>query len=195
MVEGVKKENVKEDVEDKKKTRDESVREEVEEKVRNDEKELRRPAVRRFGCGGAPSSDCRPPAAVQRCGGAASSSAGVLRGCGSASDLRDSDDLRGIGGRWRWATGTTGDFGCGYYLWLLPNRVSSSIALFFALNLVLFASVSGCGSCVKSRSRSLHVRRRLLQFQFQFRAPKASCPIDTPEAGSVRRRARLSEGW
>nr|GLL17020.1 hypothetical protein Itr_chr01CG08170 [Ipomoea trifida] len=87
---------------------------------------LRRPAVRRFGCGGAPSSDCRPPAAVQRCGGAASSSAGVLRGsgspgvhrgCGSAGDLRDSDDLRGIGGRWRSATGTTGttgDFGFGY---------------------------------------------------------------------------------
>nr|GMD45286.1 hypothetical protein Iba_chr10dCG8590 [Ipomoea batatas] len=38
--EGVEKENVKEEVEDKKKTSDESVREEVEEKVRNDEKEL-----------------------------------------------------------------------------------------------------------------------------------------------------------
>nr|GMD14709.1 hypothetical protein Iba_chr07bCG9060 [Ipomoea batatas] len=38
--EGVENENVKEEVEDKKKTSDESVREEVEEKVRNDEKEL-----------------------------------------------------------------------------------------------------------------------------------------------------------
>nr|GMC92323.1 uncharacterized protein LOC109169483 [Ipomoea batatas] len=37
--EGVENENVKEEVEDKKKTRNESVREEVEEKVRNDEKE------------------------------------------------------------------------------------------------------------------------------------------------------------
>nr|GMC69059.1 hypothetical protein Iba_chr03aCG3120 [Ipomoea batatas] len=40
MVEGVENENAKEEVEDKKKTRDESVREEVEEKVRNDEKEF-----------------------------------------------------------------------------------------------------------------------------------------------------------
>nr|GMD40948.1 ribonuclease H [Ipomoea batatas] len=39
IVERVEKENIKEDVEDKKKTRDESVREEVE-KVRNDEKEF-----------------------------------------------------------------------------------------------------------------------------------------------------------
>nr|GMD02841.1 L-type lectin-domain containing receptor kinase IX.1-like [Ipomoea batatas] len=38
--EGVENENVKEEVEDKKKTRNESVREEVEEKVRNDEKEF-----------------------------------------------------------------------------------------------------------------------------------------------------------
>nr|GLL35948.1 hypothetical protein Itr_chr09CG17040 [Ipomoea trifida] len=49
---------------------------------------LRRPAVRRSGCGDAPSRDCRPPAAVQRCGGAASSSAGVLRCCGSPGVLR-----------------------------------------------------------------------------------------------------------
>nr|GLL29801.1 hypothetical protein Itr_chr06CG15330 [Ipomoea trifida] len=40
MVEGVENENVKEEVEDKEKTRNESVREEVEEKVRNDEKEF-----------------------------------------------------------------------------------------------------------------------------------------------------------
>nr|GMC89033.1 14 kDa proline-rich protein DC2.15-like [Ipomoea batatas] len=58
------------------------------------------------------------------------------------------------------------------------NRVSSSIALFFALNLVLFASVSGCGSCVKPKPKPACPPPST-----PVPAPKASCPIDTLKLG------------
>nr|GLL38221.1 pEARLI1-like lipid transfer protein 1 [Ipomoea trifida] len=64
------------------------------------------------------------------------------------------------------------------------NRVSSSIALFFALNLVLFASVSGCGSCVKPKPKpACPPPSTPVPVPVPVPAPKASCPIDTLKLG------------
>ncbi|XP_019197685.1 PREDICTED: pEARLI1-like lipid transfer protein 1 [Ipomoea nil] len=61
------------------------------------------------------------------------------------------------------------------------NRASSSLALFFALNLVLFASVSGCGSCVKPKPKPACPPPPSTPVPVP--APKASCPIDTLKLG------------